>query len=315
MSKVWCMGEALIDFVPARTIEGDMSFAPRCGGSPYNAAIAAVRQGANVGFLGGLSRDMFGDQLVQYLQAEGIDVSQAERSEHSTTMAFVDLDGAEPRYAFFNRQSATQLFAPDPDQFECGAGDILHVGSISLIDNPGANNIRAFVEAVAPKMLVSIDPNARPSMTDDIEDWRERQRALLSVASIVKLSEEDLDFLTPGTRVETFVQDQFNAGVGLVVITRAEQGSWAFTPSGKAQSDIVPGPLVDNVGAGDTVTGTILSSLSANGLNRRDQIAALDSEQLEPILKRAMLAAALNCARSGCNPPSNADIDAALAKA
>jgi len=310
VAKIWFLGEALIDFVPASS-DGETAYIPRCGGSPYNAAIATARQGADVGFLGAISTDIFGGRLADRLSAEGIDISRAERPGNPTTLAFVDLDGAEPRYAFFNRMSATQLMAPDPLGFSPSTGDVLHVGSISLIDTPGAENIRRFAEAMAGRMPVSVDPNARPGMTHDPEDWRRRLGGILSRASIVKLSSEDLTFVAPGAEAETFARSLIDSGTGLVVLTEGERGARAFTPSVSISVPARMGPMVDTVGAGDTVTGTILAALARRGLETRDSVAVLDEGDLRSVLERAMLAAFLNCERSGCDPPTKAEIDAA----
>jgi len=310
VAKIWFLGEALIDFVPVG-VEGETAYSPRCGGSPYNATIAAARQGADVGFLGAISTDIFGGRLADRLRGEGVDISRAERPDNPTTLAFVELDGAEPRYAFFNRMSATQLMAPDPTGFSPAKGDILHVGSISLIDTPGAENIRRFAKAMAGRVPVSVDPNARPGMTHDPDDWRRRLGDILSHACIVKLSGEDLAFLAPGTEAETFARSLIDSGAGLVVLTEGERGARAFTPSLSISVSALMGRMVDTVGAGDTVTGTILAALVGRGSTTREAVVALDEGDLRSLLERAMLAAFLNCERSGCDPPTKAEIDSA----
>lgn len=304
MGKLWILGEALIDFVPTEA-EGEHMFAPRCGGSPYNAAIAAARQGADTSFLGALSNDFFGEMLTAKLKEDGVDVTDAEKSAHPTTLAFVDFQGDEPRYAFFNRQSSTQLMAPDPALISPASADILHVGSISLIDNPGANNIRDFVTTMSSDMLVSVDPNARPSMTEDPDDWRQRIFSILNVANIAKLSDEDLEYLSPAASPDDFAARLLADGLGLVVITQGKDGVLGYTKNGKVHVPARLGELVDTVGAGDTVMGTLLASLQET--DAATSLDELDTGALAEILTRCMVAACLNCAQSGCNPPTRAE--------
>ena len=312
MAKVWFLGEAVIDFVPVE-VGSQSAYSPKCGGSPMNAAVACARQGAETGFLGGLSTDFFGDQLAAFLQARDVDISRAERRDDPTTLAFVELDGATPRYAFFNRESVTQRMSPDPGAFDHGPADILHIGSISLIENPGADNIKAFVAHRARDMLVSFDPNARPGMTSDVRDWRARVEALLRLSNVVKISDEDLDFLSPGESVDAFAARALANGTDLIVYTAGAEGATLYAPDGPVQRPAIAAELVDTVGAGDTVTGTFLANLVELGCSTSSDLRALSPETLGGLLTRALTAAALNCERSGCNPPTRDETLAAIA--
>ena len=309
MTKVWILGEALIDFVPL-TANGETVFAPRNGGSPYNAAKAAVRQGADVAFVGALSTDLFGDRLAEELADEGIDTTWAPRLPNPTMLAFVELEAGEPRYAFFNAAAASRMTDPQADVSE---GDFLHVGSISLLDQPAADNIASFALKHADRVVLSVDPNARPVMMTDSNDWRRRLLKLIDVAGVVKLSDEDLEYLVPDLSAEEFADGLIEKGVALVVVTAGPDG--AFARSAKAHVE-VPGrrvQVVDAVGAGDTVTGVILAQLAHRGLVSKERIAALDAETLREMLVLATASAALNCTRSGCNPPTREEAKAFIA--
>lgn len=305
MTKLWFLGEALIDFVPAQSTAGS-AFAPRCGGSPYNAAKAAAQAGAEVGFLGAISSDIFGDKLAADLAAHGVDISRAPRVADATTLAFVDLESGEPRYAFFNALTATSRMAPDASTFAGAPGDVVHVGSISLIDQPGADNIAKFAEEVAGRATLAIDPNARPGMIEDAREWRARIGRLADLAGIVKMSSEDLSFLAPGMSASDFAAAQIARGTGLVVVTRGADGAEAFTARGRVSRSGHRVTVADAVGAGDTVTGFLLAGLAERQLTGRDALAALDSESLAPVLELALAAAALNCTETGCAPPDRA---------
>ncbi|NSX56642.1 carbohydrate kinase family protein [Parasulfitobacter algicola] len=312
MPKLWFLGEALIDFVPAASDNGP-AFAPRCGGSPYNATKAAALQDVSTGFLGPLSTDMFGDKLAQDLQSYGVDISGTARSDHPTTLAFVDLDGAEPRYAFYNAMTVNQLFDTASISADIQIGDVLHIGSISLIDLPGADNIADFVRKNADGLTISIDPNARPGMIKDMPAWRSRLMDLLGLAKIIKLSDEDLAVLAPDTQPQDFAETLITKGAQLVVFTQGSRGALAFSAAGQASAAVPKVDLVDTVGAGDTVMGTVLAELWHQGWLTDNGIASLTSDQLALLLQKAMAAAAINCTRSGCNPPSRSELHAFLA--
>ena len=304
MPKLWFLGEALIDFVPVAAPDGGPAYAPRCGGSPFNAAKAAALAGAEVGFLGALSTDLFGEMLAADLARHGIDTAAAPRIPAPTTLAFVDLQGGEPRYAFFNEGSATRLVAPDAAAFAPGPGDVVDFGSISLIDLPGADAIAAFAEAVAGRALISIDPNARPGMTPDLAAWRHRIGRILAVADIVRLSVDDLDALSPGVAPADFAGERIAAGASLVVVTHGADGAEAWTAAAHVA---VPGfrvPVVDTVGAGDTLMGALLAQLAAGGHTVGDALGRLPAETVSAALGTAVAAAALNCMESGCMPPT-----------
>lgn len=303
MAKLWFMGEALIDFVPVTAPDGGPAYAPRCGGSPFNAAKAAALAGAEVGFLGALSTDLFGEMLAADLDRHGIDTRSAPRLDAPTTLAFVDIQSGEPRYAFFNEGTATRMIAPDPAAFAPGPGDVVDFGSISLIDLPGADAIAAFAEAVAERALVSLDPNARPGMTRDLATWRNRIGRILAVADIVRLSIEDLDALAPGATPADFAQERIAGGASLIVVTYGADGAEAWTASGHVR---VPGhavEVVDTVGAGDTLMGSLLAQLASGGHTEREALRGLSDAAVAQALTRAVAAAALNCEASGCAPP------------
>lgn len=310
MQTIWVAGEALIDFVPVDTALG-AGFAPHCGGSTYNAAKACARLGAEVQFISPLSTDLFGQRLAQDLTKFGVGIGFAARVPDPTTLAFVEFHGADARYAFFNHGSATQMTDLSGFAGTIKPGDIVHVGSISLIDLPGADNIAFFASAQPRDVLVSLDPNVRPGMIRDADTWRDRMTKILKRADIIKLSIEDLAFLFPDLPPEAFSTRCLKGGCALVVVTFGESGAHIATQSASARVPAFPGPVRDTVGAGDTVTGAILSNLTARSIRRPDQLQDLSETALADIGHRAMAAAWLNCQHSGCHPPTLRDIDTA----
>lgn len=314
MPKLHICGEALIDFVPFEGAKGQTGYVPKPGGSPYNAAKAAARAGAGVSFLGAISTDFFGDQLKSHLEESGVYCDALPRSKHPTTLAFVDLTSGDPRYAFYNNETSTANMAPDPAMVDKGPGDILDIGSISLIDLPGADNITDFAVAMSDQMMVSIDPNARPGMIEDWPSWHKRIARLLDVASIIKLSVEDLQIIAPHQTEEQFAKNHLEKSAGLVIVTDGGEGATGY--SGAATQNVKPPSidLADTVGAGDTLMGSMLAWILDQGLTDADAIRGLNAGALKSMLEFATSAAALNCQSVGCNPPTLAEIEAFLAK-
>lgn len=313
MAKLWLLGEALIDFVPTQSDIGP-AFAARPGGSPFNAAKAAAQAGADVGFLGAVSTDLFGEMLIDDLLAHNVNTAQTPRVDDPTTLAFVALTDGAAKYAFFNNATATALMAPANTGFEPTAGDVISFGSISLIDNPGADNLAAFALSHADKAMISIDPNARPTMTPDIAAWRDRIGSITDVASIIRLSDEDLELLAPGESPESYAQAQLSKSANLVVVTLGAEGVLGFCKEGAVQ---VPGQkarIVDTVGAGDTLMGSLLAELLLRELNTKHALANLSAATLSEILRYGVMASAINCESAGCAPPNRETVLARLSK-
>lgn len=314
MPKLNICGEALIDFVPFEGAEGQTGYTPKPGGSPYNAAKAAARAGADVSFLGAISSDFFGDQLKQHLEESGVYCDAVPRSRHPSTLAFVDLSSGDPRYAFFNNDTSTANMAPTAAMIDPQPGDILDVGSISLNDLPGADNITDFAVAMSRQMMVAIDPNARPGMIEDWPAWHSRMARLLEIASIIKLSVEDLQIIAPHQTAEQFARHHLEKSAGLVIVTDGGEGATGYSGTATHKAPTPEIVLADTVGAGDTLMGTMLAWILDQGLSDAGALRNLDEAGLTQMLRFATSAAAINCQSVGCNPPTRAEIEAFLAE-
>ncbi len=311
MGRLWFLGEALIDFVPTGT-KNKISYMPKPGGSPFNAAKAAAQAGAAVSFLGAVSTDLFGELLIADLAVHGVDCDHVPRTPDPTTLAFVDFEGDDPRYAFYNAQSATARMAPDYEGFHPGSSDILALGSISLIDAPAADNICQFALAAKERTMLALDPNARPDMVSQMSDWQQRIATLLDVSSIIKLSRQDLNAIMPGACPDQFAQSMLERGAALVVVTMGKEGVSGYTRSGRARISPPVIDLCDTVGAGDTIMGSMLAFICEAELTSVQTLSGLGPDGLGAMLRFASAAAALNCTMVGCAPPARAAIDAFL---
>ena len=303
MPRILVAGEALMDCIPMP----DDAFRPIVGGSPFNVAVAAARLGrpaTGVGFLSGISTDFFGDRLMRALHAEAIDTTWVARLNAPTTLAFVDLSGPSPRYAFYDEKSATRSFTTHAIPALPDAARFVHVGSVSLIGAPGADEIaRMAHDAASAGRVISVDPNVRASLVVNDHAWRARLDGLIGIATVVKLSDEDLETLEPGMAPAEFAARTLAGGASLVIVTGGGAGAEAWTPTGHVHVAAPKIVVADTIGAGDTLMAATLVHLAEHGLDSRPSIAALDESALRNLLTFATRAAAVTCTRAGCNPP------------
>ncbi|MEL7151121.1 MAG: carbohydrate kinase [Pseudomonadota bacterium] len=305
---ILCGGDALIDFVPV-TRDGEEAFVPKPGGAVLNTATALARLEQKVTFLGGVSTDLFGDQLIRHMEREGIDTDHVDRTAHDSTLAFVTLAGGEARYAFYDDTSAGRRWTGTAD---VPAADCLHIASVTLIADPSASAYADLAERVSPSMVVSLDPNCRPTLIRDRAPYAERIKRIAAVSHIVRFSEEDFDYLYPDTDEGRVATDLLLGTPELILISRGPKGATAYWAGGRVDIDALPVDLADSIGAGDTFHAGVLTALAQAGKMNQAGLAALDAPTVEAALRFAGTAAALNCEQRGCNPPDLSDVEARL---
>jgi len=303
-----CSGEALMDMVP----DGDRfdAFLSRPGGCPYNTAIAAARLGARVSFLGRLGTDFLGTRLFDRLAANGVDTTAISRRDQSTTLAFVTRgrDG-DARYAFYSEGAADRSFAADdlPARLPPETR-FLMIGSISMVQEPIATTIETLAERERGRVLVSFDPNIRPSLIPDRSTYLARFERWASMSAIVKLSSDDLEWLFPDSSTGARIDRLRSLGAALVVATLGREGAIAASTAATASVDAFQVRVADTIGAGDTFHAALLARLDENKVATRAELASLDEGRLEELLHFANAAAALNCTRTGAEPPKKAEV-------
>lgn len=300
-----CCGEALIDMIPTATADGANAFVPHSGGAIFNTAIALGRLGQQAGLLTGLSRDLFGQQLAATLHESKVDTRFSIRSDRPTTLAFVTLKDGHATYAFYDENTAGRMISPDdlPDL----PGDVttLYFGGISLAVEPCAQTYEALMLREAPYRVIMMDPNIRPGFIRDEATYRTRLGTMIGATDILKVSDEDLNWIYPG---EISEEDKAAAllklGPAIVIVTRGKDGATAFTADGSSVS--VKGEtveVVDTVGAGDTFNAGVLASLSDQGALDKNKLMSIDAAVLEKALTLGTRVAAVTVSRAGANPP------------
>lgn len=297
---ILCCGEALIDMLPRESTQGESAFAPATGGAVFNTAVALGRLDVKVGYFGGLSDDLFGQRLEADLKAAQVETTLAPRSARPTTLAFVTLTNGHASYAFYDENTAGRLLhLDDLPQDLPKAISALFFGGISLVSEPCADTFAAFAEQHAASRFVMVDPNIRPSFIIDEDRYRTRLDQMLRLADVVKVSDEDLEWITGDTDASALLE----RGVGLVLITRGAKGVTAINPSGSRTLPAHKADVVDTVGAGDTFNAGFLAGLQQNGLATKSGFLSADLDALSPAIDLGMRAAAITVSRAGANPP------------
>ncbi len=299
---ILCAGEALIDMLPRESAAGEPCFAPYPGGAVFNTAIALGRLGEAVGFFCPLSEDLFGAQLRAALDASGVDHSLSPSVDRPCTLAFVTLVDGQARYAFYDSATALRDLREAelpalPDRVRA-----LFLGGISLVGEPCADAFAALARR-AGERVVMLDPNIRPGFIRDESAYRARLEGLIAAADIVKLSDEDLHWLTGAGAVETGAEALRAKGPAVVVITEGAKGARAFWQGGIAHQASQRVDVVDTVGAGDTFNAGFLAGLSRAGGLSKAGVAEISEETLTQALSLGVRAAAVTVSRAGANPP------------
>lgn len=300
---ILCAGEALIDMLPRKTTAGEDAFAPHAGGAVFNTAVALGRLGAETGYFGGLSNDFFGDLLVERLSASRVDSGLALRSDRPSTLAFVRLANGQATYVFHDEGTAGRML--DPAALPALPGEVhcLFVGGISLIGEPCGSAFEALVTREAPHRVIMIDPNVRPALVADAPAYRARLERMLTLADIVKLSDEDMTWLLGPGHVSDRAGEILALGPKLVFVTEGGHGARGYTAEHEVRLHAEEVAVVDTVGAGDTFNAGILAELQRAGLLAKPALAHLSRGAIEAALSLAIRAAAVTVSRAGANPP------------
>jgi fructokinase len=320
MPDVTALGELLIDFVP--TVSGVAlieapAFQKAPGGAPANVAAGVAKLGVSAGFMGKVGDDAFGHFLAQTLQEVGVDTSALRfSSEARTALAFVSLraDG-EREFMFYRHPSADMLYAPGEVDVEyIRSTRVFHYGSISLISEPSRSATLLAVEAArASEALISYDPNLRLALWPSTRAAKEGIMLGWPLAQIIKVSEEELAFLSDrdvtslaglSTR-EAAARELWHPQLRLMVITRGKAGCSYVTPSFCGDVSGFSVDSIDSTGAGDGCVAGLLRGLLEHPQADRDEA------QLRAICRYANAVGAITTTKRGAIPalPTTAEVE------
>jgi len=309
------MGEILIDFLPIEEHGQTTGFRMFPGGSPLNVAVGVARLGQPVAFAGKVAHDFFGRFLRHYAESQQIDTRFLIDSDALTTLAFVAVEDNEPAFSFYGEGAADTLLTPE--ELPSAMFDhtrALHVGSISLLRGKTPTAVISAVERLRGKALIQFDPNIRPGLVRDPAAYRALIDRLAGMVDIFKISAADLSWLMPEISVEAAAHRIHGLGPALVIVTQGGRGGLALRG---AEAITIPAfniILADTVGAGDTFNAGVLAGLAERDALSRAALLQLETDALAATLRLASAAAALNCTRPGCDPPTRSEVQALLTR-
>lgn len=306
------IGEALVDEV----VHIGKDPQPHVGGSPMNVAVGLARLGHPVQFLGRFGRDAYGDMVTGHLRANDVMVPIAPDDQPtSVARAVLDADGAAT-YEFALDWSLPEMGgAEGQPNFMMTGTTLLHTGSIATMLAPGAEQVLAAVMGSHPHATISYDPNCRPSIISDVDYAREQAEKFVSLADVIKASDEDLAWLYPGVDPKESARNWLalggTEGPAVVVLTQGGDGPWAVCADGESACAVPLVKVVDTVGAGDSFMAALLSALvdrELDGAQRRPDLRAIGTATLTEVINYAARAAAMTVSRAGANPPNRAEM-------
>eukprot|EP00931_Biecheleriopsis_adriatica_P007439 TRINITY_DN108718_c0_g1_i1.p1 TRINITY_DN108718_c0_g1~~TRINITY_DN108718_c0_g1_i1.p1 ORF type:complete len:442 (+),score=120.94 TRINITY_DN108718_c0_g1_i1:81-1406(+) len=336
-------GESLIDMVPRETADGKSCYLPCLGGAPFNALLAAARLGIQTSYLATLSSDMFGEELYQHLKKEGINLDFVQRLDQPTTLAFVSRKPGEgERYAFFKENAADRQLTSKrvKEVLAKNRFDMVNMslGAVTLEDKTMA---AAFTElfrgAGKHGTLRTFDPNLRSNMIKGTANsYRKLIESFIRHCDVVKSSDDDIAYLYgEDSKFQTVAKKWLSMGPKLVIVTCGSKGAIGFPKDIEQEITMPPpgtqpntvdasgksAPVIDTVGAGDTFMGSMIQGLMGTRSYEFSKEAPLLEQlkkgkawdeasvaHLRDVMERAALAAAINCSRTGCSPPSSKEV-------
>jgi len=297
---LYCIGEAIVDFIPAgETPDGISLYAPMPGGAPANTSVAAAKLGVRASFIGKVGDDGFGRMMIDVMTGYGVSTEYISQTRDAcTTMAFVTLSNEGDRsFTFARKPGADMMLTEEEVPYRLFSDiDILHFGSTGLM--PGspskAAHLTALKAAKSAGTSISYDPNVRLPLWDDPMELKTTILEYLPFADIVKVSDDELDFIFGTDNEHKAAEFCFSQGASVLFVTRGSAGAAVYTRNFFAETGGVKVNAVDTTGAGDAFNGAFLSRFLGNTVEE-----SLDPDALTEILNYANTAGSVTVTRKG----------------
>ncbi|NWF30400.1 carbohydrate kinase [Streptomyces sp. PKU-EA00015] len=301
------IGESLVDLVWR---SGGTTIVPIPGGSPANVAVGLHRLERPVRLTSCWGDDPPGVLVRDHLYATGVPIDRAESASGRTTLALAYVDDATGAATYDFLATWDPLLPELPSD-----ATLLHTGSLAIVVEPGADRVVQACRAIRsrPGGAVAVDLNVRPRVQPDRAAYRRAVERIVATADVVKASDEDLAWLYPDRQPVDAARELIGMGPRLVVTTIGAEGARGLLAGAEVTVAAPPVKVVDTIGAGDAFQAALLAGLL---LPREDGTHRVhlpeDRDALEHLLRQAVSAGALACERAGAQPPTRAQLDAAL---
>lgn len=303
--RLIAIGEALIDFIPNRTgcdFDEVTGFAPKVGGAPANVCGAFSRLGGTSMIITQLGDDPFGKKIIHEFEYYGIDTLAVSLTDMANTaLAFVSLEKDGNRtFSFYRKPSADMLLNPDQIKEKWfREAYALQFCSVSLGDFPMKDaHYKAIEYARKNKSIISFDPNLRFPLWNDLNKLKSRVNEFIPMCDILKISDEELEFITGEDDIQSAVPALFDKGVKLILFTCGSKGAYAFTRNFMAFSPSLSVKAVDTTGAGDGYIGSFLWMLKEKNITL-ENLNEIDKSTLVECLEFSNKFCALSVQKEG----------------
>jgi fructokinase len=298
-NQVWVCGEVLIDLIPDGTERKAV-----VGGGPANTAKALSKLGITTQFIDGISTDKYGEMALKELQKDGVLLDFVKFSDKPTCLAIVSLNSkGGATYEFVIDDTATFDFSHSwlPDTTD-KKPLLLHIGTLVTAIEPAASVLFEWAKKVASVAPIVFDPNIRPAVMSDRDQYVKQVERWVSISNAVKVSDDDIYWLYPGQDLDKVTKRWLEMGPELIVVTFGDKGLAGYRENSKISVDAKKVVVADTVGAGDTVGAILVEAIIEDGIGK------LTNERLSLMLDRAARAAAITVSRSGALPPGRDEI-------
>lgn len=263
-SGIIALGEALIDFIPTDSTNQVYYKSP--GGAPANVAVGVARLGAKSTFIGKVGNDSLGRFISETLSSNNVNTNQLTYTSNlKTGITIVTNDETGERdFEFFIDPSADRsLEMSDIDEKNFMEHKILHIGSISLITNPASEATKYAIKlAKKNNMIVSYDPNLRLELWETEEKARQTIMSVLNEVDFLKVSEDELKFLTSENDIDTGVKKLSQYKIPLIIVSLGNNGCVVYYENGRQHVPSIEVNTVDTTGAGDAFVAGMLYCLN-----------------------------------------------------
>ena len=313
---VVALGELLIDFTENGTsAQGNPVFEANPGGAPCNVLAMLRKLDRRCAFIGKVGNDMFGHQLKAVAEKAGIDMSALRMDDAvHTTLAFVKTyEDGDRDFSFYRNPGADMMLTEDELPMDMIRDTrIFHFGTLSMTHGTVRQATKTAVMAAKEAgTIISFDPNLRPPLWDSLNEARAQMLWGLSQADVVKIADNEIEFLTDTSDYERgagLLRDRF-PGIRLLNVTAGANGSYAFCGDRKIfVPSFLLGGTIETTGAGDTFCASVLDFVLEHGMD------GLSREDLRSMLRFANAAAYLVTTRRGAirSMPQRQQVEAIL---
>jgi fructokinase len=299
--NIVAVGECLLDVFVEKSEDGEsMLMEGKPGGAPVNVLAQATRLGLKAAYISKISDDALGAFLKSKLDEAGIETNGVViTKDYPTTLALVSLDKRGNRsFKFYREKTADVMLNKDEINYDLlQNAEVFHFGSVSMTTDPSRSaTFAAASKAKESGLLISFDPNLRIPLWQDLDMARENIIKGMDLSDIVKVSDDELIFLTGHSNIEKGTKElagRFN--LKLLAVTLGPKGCLCYANNTIVQEPTYDVKTVDTTGAGDSFWGAMLYSLISNNKD----ISAYSDEEIREIIRFSNAAGSLTTTRTG----------------